>query len=105
MAEKTIKVDIISKSTNPHEWIPIIYEHSPVTNVEISEKTALQLIQIPCLWITISGTTDVFNGNTITKYFPDAGGGGSGSHDNAPIELGQSLSLSEEPLLLYFKEV
>lgn len=78
MAEKTITVDIISKATNPRGWIPIICKRSPATGVVITESDALQLIQFPCLWITVTGTNKPFNGDTITEYFPDTGGGGGG---------------------------
>jgi hypothetical protein len=75
----TINVDVISRSTAPPVgWIPIINKWSPAENVEVSEETARQLLQIGSLFTYIAGTQTLLTGRNFREYFPDGGGGGGG---------------------------
>jgi len=75
MSERTINVDISSKTSNPYNWIPIINKQSPLTNYTITENEARQLIQLSDLWIYISGTKTILSGNNFYDYFPNSEGG------------------------------
>ena len=73
----TINVDVVSRSTAPPVgWIPIINKWSPAENVEVSEETARQLLQIGSLFTYIAGTQTLLTGRNFREYFPDGGGGG-----------------------------
>ena len=75
----TINVDVISRSTaSPVGWIPIINKWSPAKNVEVSEESARQLLQIGSLFIYIADTQTLLTGRNFREYFPDGGGGGGG---------------------------
>lgn len=91
----TIALDIVSRTTNPHRWIPIINEMSPVENYSVIESEARQLLQIADLWITVSGTGVHLNGYNINQYFPSGGGGGGGV---TPQQVQSMIDSSLEPV-------
>lgn len=74
----SINLDILSKTTNPQQWIPVLSISAPVYDYLVSEEDARQLIQIPSLWIYIAGTKITLSGNNWYDYFPGGGGGGGG---------------------------
>ena len=84
----TVNVDIISRTSNPYRYIPIINQSSPIKNFPVNESQARQLIQIADLWIKVSANGEVLNGDNFYDYFPNGSGGGGGdghTHPNLTI--------------------
>jgi hypothetical protein len=91
----TINVDVISRSTAPPVgWIPIINKWSPAENVEVSEETARQLLQIGSLFTYIAGTQTLLTGRNFREYFPDGGGGGGGGEGVTPEQVQAMINSS-----------
>ena len=96
---KTVKIDVIDKSIadENNRNIPIINQKNPCYGYDATAKEVAQLIQLSSYYVYAAGTSNIIDGYSFYKYFPEeagSSGGGGSSGDITKTEIQEMIDAS-----------